>query len=438
MEWYLALSLFLGSLLLLFIAGMPIAFAFLSINIMGMVVFFGGGLTALEHLSRSIAGSVSSFVLLPIPLFVLMGEVAFHSGIGSNVIDAIDKWLGRLPGRLALIAVGAGTLFGTLTGDPVASVAVMGEALLPEMEKRGYERVMSMGPIMGSSGLALLIPPSVGAVFVASIGQFSVAKTLMAIIMPGLLMAFMFATYIIIRSVRQPSVAPPYAAGGIPLSQKLLATVKYIMPLGFIVFAVTGVIFLGIATPSEAAATGALSTIILAAAYRRLSWKAIKRSFSSSAQITVMILMILTGSITFSQILAYTGASATLIELALAAPVAPIGLILIMQIPLLIMGAFMDPFAITMVALPLYMPVVLTLGFDPVWFGVIFLIMMTSGNLTPPFGLTLFLMKGIAPPDTTIAQIVRAAFPYFVIYLAVILSVIFLPQLALWMPSVLR
>ena len=278
MEWYLALLFLLSGLVVLMLIGLPVAFSFLIISMVWMF-FLWGGEAGLEQLVVSVFESLTRFGFVAIPLFILMGEVMFQSGIAPRMIESLDKWLGRLPGRLGLLAVGSGSIFATLTGVSLASVALMGSTLTPEMEKRGYKKSMSLGPILGSGGLAIMIPPSQIAVFLAVIAVISVGKTLIAIIVPGVLMAVLYAVYIIVRCHLQPSIAPAYEVPHIPLSVKLVATAKYILPLGFIILMVTGVIFLGIATPSEAAATGALSCFILAAAYRRLSWEVVTKQF---------------------------------------------------------------------------------------------------------------------------------------------------------------
>ena len=209
MEWPLVLLLIFGGLIVLMITGMPIAFCFMLINIIGMYAFFGGML-GLEQLVTTIYSSLTTFILLPIPLFILMGEVMFHSGIAPKLIETLDKWMGRIPGRLSLLAVAVGTVLSTLTGTSLASVAMLGSVLVPEMEKHGYRKSMSLGPILGSGGLAMMIPPSALAVLCGAIAELSIGKLLIAIICPGLLIAFIYALYIIIRCVLQPSIAPSY------------------------------------------------------------------------------------------------------------------------------------------------------------------------------------------------------------------------------------
>ena len=209
LEWQWVLLFIFGSLVILMSTGMPVALCFMCINLFGMYVFFGGA-EGLDQLITSIYSSLNSFILLPVPLFILMGELMFHSGIAPVIIETLDKWIGRIPGRLSLLAVAVGTLFSTLTGTSLASVAMLGSSLMPEMEKQGYKKPMSLGPILGSGGLAMMIPPSALAVLCGAIAEISIGKILMAIILPGLLMAAVYACYIIARSLAQPDLAPAY------------------------------------------------------------------------------------------------------------------------------------------------------------------------------------------------------------------------------------
>ena len=437
MEWQLALLLIVGSLIVMMVLGLPVAFCFMFVNLIGVYIFWGG-LVGLEQLILTIFDTLISFTLMPLPLFVLMGEVMFLSGVAPNMIDALDKWLGRLPGRLGLLAVGGGTIFATLSGASMASVAMLGSTLVPEMEKRGYKKPMSLGPILGSGGLAIMIPPSVLAVLLGAIGRVSVGKILIAIIIPGLVMAALSTIYIVGRCRLQPSIAPSYDVTVPPLSERLLAILKYVLPLGLILFLVIGVMFVGIATPSEAAALGSIGVFFLAFVYRRLNWELVKKSFAGTVRITVMIFIIITAALAFAQILAFSGASRGLIELALGLPLPPILIIVVMMVVLLILGTFMDVVAMMLVTIPLYMPVIHALGFDPVWFAVIMLLNLEMADVSPPFGLGLFVMKGVAPADTTMGDIYRAVLPFLGCDLIAMALIISFPPLALWLPNLMR
>ncbi|MEJ2716578.1 MAG: TRAP transporter large permease subunit [Deltaproteobacteria bacterium] len=435
MDWQLWLLTIFSILLVLMLTGMPIALCFFFINIFGMYFFFGG-LMGLENLVDSVYTSLNSFILLPIPLFILMGDIMFQSGIAPTLIQVVGKWMGRLPGRLALLAVGAGTLLSTLTGTSLASVAMLGSTLVPEMEAHGYKKPMSLGPILGSGGLAMLIPPSALAVLCGAIGEISISKILIGIIFPGLLVAGLMAGYIITRCTVQPEIAPIYDVKEIPLSEKLHETVKYVLPQGLIIFAVIGLMFLGIAGPSEAAACGAVGTCILAACYKRLTWTVIKKATLSSLNVTGMILMIMCGAQAFSQILAFSGASAGLAEFATQLPVAPIVIVIAMQIIILFLGCLMDVVSIMMITLPIFVPVIRQLGFSDVWFAIIYLMNLEIAGISPPFGLSLFVMKSVAPEDTTIGDVYRAAVPFMLCSLAAMILIGCYPQIALWLPGI--
>lgn len=437
MEWWLILLIIFSALIILFALGVPVAFAFLFVNVIAVYVFWGGG-AGLSQLILSIYESVTIFALLPVPLFVLMGEIMFRSGIAPRMMDVLDKWLGRLPGRLSLLAVGGGTLFAALSGSAMAGAAMLGSVLVPEMEKRGYRKPMSLGPILGSGGLAIMIPPSALGVLLAALGRFSVGRFLIAIIVPGLIMAVLYGVYVIGRCWLQPELAPSYPVPPASLLDKIRATLRYVLPLSSIVFLVVGLIFLGIATPTEAAALGALGCMVLAFIYRGLSREVLKTCVSGTLQVTIMMLMILTGSTAFAQILAYTGATQGLVECALRFPLPPICVLIAMQIVLLIMGTFMEPLTIMMVTLPIFMPIVEKLAFNPLWFGAIMLLNMEMATTSPPFGLVLFVMKGVAPPGTTMGDIYKAGLPFLACDAVAMALIVVFPGLVLWLPGLMK
>jgi tripartite ATP-independent transporter DctM subunit len=430
----------LGIFLLLvafMLSGLPVAFCFMSINILGMF-FLWGGHSGLRQLTMSLADSVTSFTLVPIPLFILMGELMFHSGIAPSMIATVDKLLGRIPGRLSLLAIGGGIVFSTLSGSSVAAVAMLGGTLVPDMEKRGYSKAMSLGPILGAGGLAVLIPPSSFAVLLGALGNISIGKILIAIIFPGLLLATFYISYIIVRCKFQPTLAPIYEVAPASALSKLIAITRHILPLALIIFLVTGVILLGVATPSEAAACGAIGCVALTLFYRALNWETIKKSLSGTVQVTVMLFMIIVGAAAFSQILAYTEVSRGMIDFAVGLPIPSLFIILAMQVVVLVMGFFMEVVSIMMITIPIFMPVLLALGFDPVWFASIMLLNLEMAMLTPPFGMSLFVMKAVASSEVTIGDICRAAFPFLICHVIVMILLIAFPAITLWLPGKIR
>ncbi len=441
-EWWVILLVIFGALIVLLAIGMPVAFAFLTINVVGVFVFWNG-FVGFNQLVLSISKSVTHFSILPVPLFILMGEVMFRSGIATKQMEVLDSWFGRVPGRLSLMAVGGGTMFATLTGSGMAGTAMLGKLLVPDMEARGYAKPMTLGPILGSGGLAIMIPPSALGVLLAAIGDFSVGDFLIAIVVPGLLMGLLYATYILVRCSLQPQLAPPYDVPPQPLLPKILNTLIYVFPLAAIVFLVIGLIFLGVATPTESAALGAMGTFVLAAMYRGLDWSVVTKGLKSTLGTTVMMFMILTGSTAFGQILAFTGASRGLVELATAIEVAPFVIIVFMMLILMVMGTFMEPLSIMFLTVPIYFPIVETLapglGLAPdqatIWFGAIMLLNMQMASTSPPFGLQLFVMRGVAPPGTTMMDIYKSALPFLGCDSLVMLLMILFPSVVLWLPS---
>ena len=435
MEWYGVLAFFIIGLILLLLSGLPIAFAFLAIDLLGILVFMGP--SGFQQVTLQIFSSLSSFTLAPIPMFIFMGEIMFQSGLATNTIDVIDKWLGRLPGRLSLLAAAGGTLFSALSGSTIANTAMLGTALLPEMRKRGYKTSMSVGPIIGVGGLAMLVPPSSLAVVLASIGHISVGKILVGGALPGLIMGTLYTFYIIIRCWLNPSVAPRYDVSRATFKEKITGTVRYALPLAFIIFMVLGLMLLGLATPTEAAASGVIATLLVSLAYGQLNRKMLKSSIVGTLEITIMVFMIIAASKTFSSILAFTGATRGLLDVVQGLEVHPLLILLGMQLSVFIMGMLMETISIMMISLPIFMPIVHMLGFDPVWFGIIMLINFEIGMTTPPFGIMLFVMKGVAPEDISIQEICYAALPFIGCDLVAMAMLIAWPPLALWLPSLM-
>jgi tripartite ATP-independent transporter DctM subunit len=395
------------------------------------------GPMGLQQMTLQIFSSLSTFALTPIPLFILMGELMFHSGIANNTIDVIDKWLGRVPGRLSLLAAGAGVLFAALSGSTLANTAMLGTVLLPEMRRRGYKTSMAVGPIIGVGGLAMLIPPSSLAVVLASIGHISVGKILVGGVIPGLILGALTAAYVVVRCWLDPSLAPRYEVARTSFLEKVTGTVKYVLPLGFIIFMVLGLMLLGVATPTEAASTGALATILVTAVYGRLTWKMIKASLVGTLDISIMVFMIIAASNTFSSLLAFTGATRGLLSVVENLNVSPLVVLIGMQFIVFVMGTFMETISIMMICMPIFMPIVKMLGFDPVWFGVLMLVNFETGFITPPFGMLLFVMKGVAP-ELSIKEICYAAAPFILIEIFTMALMIVWPQLVLWLPELVK
>ena len=434
MEWLTAFLLIIGGLIFILLLGFPVAFGFLLVDVIGIAFLMGTA--GLEVITLHIHTSLSSFVISPVPMFILMGELMFHSNLATDTLDVLDRWLHRLPGRLSILAATSGTIFAATSGATMANTAMLGTVLLPEMRKRGYSTFMSVGPIIGVGGLAMLIPPSALGVLFASIAEISVGDVLLAGVIPGLILGGMFCAFIIIYALWKPSSAPSFRTEATPLLTKFYLTAKYLLPVAFIIFMVLGLIILGVATPTEAAATGVAATFLVNIFYGRVNWKMLKASLKGSLEVTVMVFIIIAASKTFSSLLAFTNATDGLVDLIKGVAVHPIFILLFMQAIVAFMGCLMDPLSIMMITLPVFMPISAGLGFDPIWFAVLMLINLEMGQMTPPFGMLIFVMQGVAPRDVRYEQIVWATVPYMLFDIIIMAMLIKWPLIALWLPKV--
>jgi tripartite ATP-independent transporter DctM subunit len=426
-----------GSVVVLLLLGVPIAFAFLTTNVLGAVVFMGGT-SGVRQLIGNATESVTTFALVPIPLFLLMGELFYHTGLAARVFDALDKCLGGMRGRLAYLTVFGGTIFAALSGSSMANTAMMGSMIVPEMSRRGYKKSITMGPIMGTGGLAVLIPPSSLTVLLGTIASIDIGGLLIAGIVPGLVLATFYALTIYLQTRLDPAAAPGYAVASASLREKAAAVLRNIAPMGLVIFCVIGLMVLGVATPTEAAAFGVLGVIVLAGALRTLGWQALRDSIAGTMRITGMTFLILLGSSVFSQLLAFSGASAWMIGELTGLELTRLGMLLAMFGILILLGMFMDPLSMMLLTLPVFLPIAQSLAFDPIWFGIIVLLSLEISFTTPPFGMLLFVMLGVAPQGTTMTEVVLAALPYIFCAIMTVAMIIAFPAIATWLPAVMR
>jgi tripartite ATP-independent transporter DctM subunit len=437
MDWYWSLALLFGLIVGLMLYGMPVAIAFLAANIAGAMLFMGGAVGVVQMLNNGF-GAMTSFPLVPIPMFLLMGELFYYTGLAEKMFNAVDRLMGNVPGRLAYVTVAGGTGFAALSGSSMGSTALLGSLMVPEMMKRGYSKYLSMGPIMGTGGLAVIIPPSALAVLLATLGRSDVGALLLAGVVPGVLLACMYAALILGWTAFAPDAAPRYFVEPASVREKTKLVLRDIVPMLLVIVLVIGVMVTGVSTPTEAAAMGCLGVMILAACYGRLTWKAFRQSVDAGLRITVMAFLIIFGSATFSQLLAFSGASSGLIAWATKFDVTALGMLLIMLTIILFLGCFMDQLSMMLLTAPIFFPLAKTLGFDPTWFGLIMLLALEVGYTTPPFGLLLFVMKGVAPPNTTMRDIYLAATPFISCVLLLIALIILWPPLATWLPGLMN
>ena len=436
MSWQLAAWLLLGGSTALIFLGLPVGFAFIAINLAGALLWLGGE-PGLVQLARNSVSSVTSFSLTPIPLFVLMGEILFHTGLAVKVIDGIERLIHQVPGRLAVVAVVAGTVFSAISGSTIATTAMLGSLMVPVMLARGYHPTMATGPVMAIGAVDMLIPPSALTVLLGSLSGISITKLLIGGVVPGLLLSVAFVVYIMVRVHFTPALAPAAPVEERHGWDRLLPFFKYVLPLVSIFGVVVASMSAGWATPTESAAIGAFATLVLALAYRALDFKSLRAALMGTVAISGMILFIIVGATTFSQILSFSGASNGLVQAITGLGLSTPTVIAAMMLILIFLGIFVDQVSMMLITLPIFMPIVQRLGVDTIWFGVMFLICMQLGLLLPPHGLLLMTMKGVAPPQVTMAHIFRAVVPYVALSLVVLALVFCVPAVATWLPRML-
>jgi tripartite ATP-independent transporter DctM subunit len=437
MAWYLAGALMVAMVVITMAIGVPVSFAFLGVSMLGVMLFMGGA-DGLRQLALNATDAITTFTLVPIPLFLLMGALFFHTRLAVRVFDALDGLFGRLPGRLAYITVAGGTIFSALSGSSMANTAMLGSLLVPEMQQRGYKKYISIGPVVGTGGLAMIIPPSGLAVLLGSLARIDIGALLIGGVLPGLLLAVLYISIVFAQVHIDPKAAPSYEVVPTPLLRKIALVVVNILPMGLVVFAVIGLIILGVATPTEAAAFGALGVLILAIVFRCLTWDAIVKSLRETLAVTAMIFLIMIWSTTFSQVLAFSGVSAGMISWATSMNVSPVMMLLVMLLVVLFLGCLMEQVSIMMLTLPIFMPLVSAMQFDPVWFGVLMLLALEIGLITPPFGLSLFVMMGVTPGGATLQEVTYAALPYILCNIVVMVVIVTLPPIATWLPRLMH
>ncbi len=435
MVWYTELIVLGFAILFFFSTGMPVAFAFGMINILGLY-FLCGGEVMLNLLSTSSYASVATFPMVAIPLFILMGETLTHTKTIELSFNAVHKWLQKLPGNLAIISVASATLFGALSGASMASCAAVGSIMMPEMQKKGYHKRLYTGAIIGGAGLAILIPPSILMVLYASLSDLSTGKLLIGGLVPGLILSASYILLVIILAIFFPNLAPKVKFEPSSFMDKVIAS-RHLISMGILIFLVVGLIYLGVASPTEAAAMGAAGSILIAALYKKLTWQNFLTSVTQTVRVSTMIFLIFTGSKAFSQILTITGASSELAGFATSLDVNKWWILIMMQAIIFIMGIFMESMAIMFIMIPIYMPIVQQLGFDPIWFAILIMMNIEVGVMTPPFGMNLFIAKGIAPEGVSMADIYIGVLPFVCLHFLALILVMLIPALATFLPSLM-
>lgn len=435
MEWGTTLTLAIIVLLLLFSAGLPVFVAFLVLNVAG--VFWLMGSSGFGMFGNSFYNTIISESLMAIPLFILMGEILFRSNAVEILIESIDKMVGNVRGRQYVLVTSLATIFGALSGSATAVSAMLGRSVMPVMLQRGYDRRLSVSAILGGASLAPIIPPSLLVVMIGSMVDTSIAKLLIAGVVPGLLLAAMMVSYTYIRILRNPKLEP---AGGeaekrVKGKEFFLALART-LPFGFVIFSVMGLILLGIATPNESAATGVIGALVAAAMFKRLSFRMIYESLLGTCTVSTMIMIIIASSMLFGQLLSFTGATTGLVTVASEMQLSHLGTFLVLMAIPFVLCMFIDLFAVMLVAIPIYAPILTIHNFDPIWFWTLFLINLTIGSLSPPFGYTIFALKG-AYPALAMDDVYGGAWPMVWLFVIGMAIMYIFPSIVTFLPALI-
>lgn len=437
-EWILALVVMFGGIVSLLLTGLPVAFVFMTVNLIGAILFLGGELGIMQMI-RNMRPAVAQYALVPIPLFVLMGEIMLHSGMAARSIEAIDRLISRVPGRLSIVAVLGGTSFAALSGSSVANAAVVGKTLLPEMRRRGYHPTIAIGPVAAVGGIAALIPPSALAVMLGSLAQISINDLLIAGLVPGIMMMLAFLVYIVLRAWMNPELAPVYDMEVLPWRDRIVPVLRDVLPLFLIFVAVVGSMLAGIATPTESAAIGVIASVIAGVCYRCLTLSNLWHSVIETMKFSGMILLIICCSATFSQVLSFTGATAKLTAWVVGDGTIPVlAVVTLMLVLLLILGCFMEAASMMMLTLPIFLPILHVMGIDKLWFGILMMIALEIGLCTPPFGMLIFVVQGVLRGQVSVVQIYKSVTPFVLLELAVLVLILLVPGTITWLPEMIR
>ncbi|MBF1801916.1 TRAP transporter large permease [Alloalcanivorax profundimaris] len=425
--------LFFGSLLFFLVLGLPLTFVLGGVSV--IFLYFTWGPDAFYMVASQIWSTMGNFTLVAIPLFVFMAMVLERTGVAKDLYRMMYLWWGGLRGGLAIGTLAICAIFAAMCGISGAAVVAMGTIALPSMLERGYDKRMVLGCINTGGGWGILIPPSILMILYSLITGVSVGQMFAAGVLPGILLMVLTCAYIIIRCYFQPELAPALpkeerASWG----EKMAALRAVILPI-LIVFMVLGSIILGVTTPTEAAAMGVLGALISALVYRRMSWELMRDAALRTFKLTGMIMWILFAAHAFSAAYQSMGAQEMIQGLITGIPGGPWAIIITMMLIVFLLAMVLDPVGIMLITLPVFLPIVKALGFDPVWFGILFVINMEIGYMTPPFGFNLFYLKGVVPPNITMKDIYVSVIPFVLVEVVGIALIMMFPEIATYLPD---
>ncbi len=422
------------SFVALLVIGLPLAFAAGAIAVIFALVLYGPpGLALVVSRVFTLLGNS---VLVAVPLFVFMACLLERSGIADDIFSAVTAWAGNVPGGLAVAVIITSTLMAAMVGVLGAEVVTIGIVALPAMLARGYKKDLALGCICAGGGLSTLIPPSVVFILYGLTAGVSIGQLYIAGIIPGLMLAALYIAYIVIRAWLNPSIAPRAMAveASLPLQQKVALLGKLVLP-GLVVFVVLGSLYLGWATPTEAGGVGVAGAALAAMVKRRLDWPAVRHAITETTRTTAMLYWLFFGSSALIGVYTLAGGTAMIQGFLEAFPLGPMGVLLMIQVVWIVLGCFIDWIGILLLTAPIFVPVAVKLGFDPIWLGVLFCMNMQISYISPPFGPAAFYLKGVTPPGITLTDIFKSIWPYLGLQVLALFIVIAFPQIALWLPA---
>ncbi|MEE9911659.1 MAG: TRAP transporter large permease subunit [Deltaproteobacteria bacterium] len=426
---FMMLAILIGVIMM----GFPIGFSLAGVATVFGIIFVGPQISNIFMLRMHVAFSDST--LIAIPLFIFMGIVIEKSGIAARLFDAMYVMLGGLRGGLAMSTVAASTIFAAATGVVGATVTTMGIIAMPAMLKYKYNKPLACGAICAGGALGILIPPSIMILVYAPTANVSVGALLIGAFLPGVILSALYLLYIGMVCFLKPEMGPAIHEDlRVPLAKKLQMLVTSVLPVCILILAVLGAIFFGIAAPTEAAAFGAFAAVIMAAAYKALNWQVIKEASFSTAKASAMVYMVFIGASFFTSVFMRLGCGDIVEEMVLALPFGKWGVMVAMWTIIVIMGAFLDWIGIVMIVVPLFSPIALKLGFDPIWFALMNIVVLQTSFLTPPFAYTIFYLKGVAPPEITLNHIYKGVVPFILLMLVAVAIFAIFPNILLWAP----
>jgi len=433
MDTWLLFTIMIIGIFVLMGLGFPIAFTMAGLAIFATLVYWGP--SGLFMVVTSTFGNATTFIYIAVPLFLLMANFLQNSGMADDMYEVIFRWAGRLRGGLAMGTVVICAIFGAMAGISSVATVTMGLIALPSMLQRGYDKSMVLGCIMAGGALGILIPPSIIMIVYGGVAEVSIGKLFMGGIMPGILLSILYIGYIGIKCWMNPAMGPP-CEERFTWMEKLVILKGVALPVLLVVL-VIGTIYSGVCTPTEAAGVGAIGALICMAIYGRLTLERVTTATVNAVKTNAMVMWIIIAAACFSHIIAVMGIQDKIHEFIVGLDIWRWWIIIIMQGVFFILGMFLNPAAIVTLLGPLFVPIIVSLGFDPLWFGILFVINMEMGYLTPPFGFNLFILKGVVPPTITMADIYRSIIPFIIIQILCLFIVMVFPSIATWLPSLM-